>query len=257
MISSPILLLISLLFKTAFPSLPLRELVLRMPAEPNVSKENTEEEHCLCISVLLDPGKRYHIVDFSPLGAGENINHMALVSGVGFPSFCQEEDKEKITNGKQGNGLKGGKEIWDRESWRCSMGGGKAGETWQDLGSRTLYIWGRGAGGLELPEGTALAVGGREGERLVLQVHFKAGHQVGDEAAVRVNYRDEELGWGAGILSFHAGGMILPFRSLSILSLPLHCSALVSLLCDVHLSIVILQQNPPGGRLPIDWKAGE
>ena len=137
------------------------------------------------------------------------------------------------------------------------MGGGKAGETWQDLGSRTLYIWGRGAGGLELPEGTALAVGGREGERLVLQVHFKAGHQVGDEAAVRVNYRDEELGWGAGILSFHAGGMILPFRSLSILSLPLHCSALVSLLCDVHLSIVILQQNPPGGRLPIDWKAGE
>ena len=219
MISSQILLLISLLFKTAFPSLPLRELVLRMPAEPNVRKENTEEEHCLCISVLLDPGKRYHIVGFSPLGAGENINHMALVSGVGFPSFCQEEDKEKITNG---NGLKGGKEIWDRESWRCSMGGGKAGETWQDLGSRTLYIWGRGAGGLELPEGTALAVGGREGERLVLQVHFKAGHQVGDEAAVRVNYRDEELRWGAGILSFHAGGMILPFRSLSILSLPLH-----------------------------------
>ena len=215
MISIPPILLTSLLFKTTLTALPPHELVLRMPAEENVGNENLDEERCLCISVLLDPGKRYHIVGFVPLGEGENINHMALVSGVGFPSFCQE-DEEKIDKSEFGNGLTNGKEVWDQHGWKCSMGGGKASETWQDLGSRTLYIWGQGAGGLELPEGTALAVGGREGERLVLQVHFNAGQAAG-EAAVRVTYREEELGWGAGILSFHAGGMILPFRYPSIL----------------------------------------
>ena len=204
-------LFMSLLFKTTLTALPLHELVLRMPAEEKFGNDNLETERCLCISVLLDPGKRYHIVGFTPLGVEDNINHMALVSGVGFPSFCQE-DEEKIKRSEHGNGLDSGKEVWDQRGWKCSMGGGKASETWQDLGSRTLYIWGQGAGGLKLPEGTALAVGGRKGERLVLQVHFKAG-QAGGEAAVRVNYREEELGWGAGILSFHAGGMILPFRS--------------------------------------------
>ena len=207
MFSYSLLLLISLLSKTSLSTLPLHELVLRMPAEQSDGKE----EHCLCISVLLDPGKRYHIVGFTPLGAGENINHMALVSGVGFPSFC-EEDEGKIKRSEYGNELNSGKEIWDKESWKCSMGGGNASETWQDLGSRTLYIWGRGAGGLKLPEGTALAVGGREGERLVLQVHFKAGQAAAGSAAVRVAYMEEELGWGAGILSFHAGGLVLPFR---------------------------------------------
>ena len=211
MFSRSLLLLISFLLKAALSSLPPHELVLRMPAEQSDDKENLiEEERCLCISVLLDPAKRYHIVGFTPLGVGENINHMALVSGVGFPSYCQE-DEGKIKRSENGNGLKNGKEIWDREGWKCSMGGGKASETWQDLGSRTLYIWGQGAGGLKLPEGTALAVGGRKGERLVLQVHFKAG-QAGGSAAVRVTYREEELGWGAGILSFHAGGLVLPFR---------------------------------------------
>ena len=141
MFSRSLLLLISFLLKAALSSLPPNELVLRMPAEQSDDNENLiEEERCLCISVLLDPAKRYHIVGFTPLGVGENINHMALVSGVGFPSYCQE-DEGKIKRSENGNGLKNGKEIWDQEGWKCSMGGGKASETWQDLGSRTLYIW--------------------------------------------------------------------------------------------------------------------
>ena len=159
----------SLLFKTILSALPFHELVLQMPARQDAS--NKEEEHCLCISVLLDPNKRYNIVSFAPIGVHENVNHMALVSGVGFPSFCKE-DKEKASNSKHGNGLKSGNEIWDLEGWQCSMGGGRAGETWQALDSRTLYIWGQRAGGrgLVLPRDTALSVGGREDERLVLQV---------------------------------------------------------------------------------------
>ena len=170
------LLLGSLLFKTILSALPFHELVLQMPAREDAS--NNEEEHCLCISVLLDPNKRYHIVSFAPIGVHENVNHMALVSGVGFPSFCKE-DKEKASNSKHGNGLKSGNEIWDLEGWQCSMGGGRAGETWQALDSRTLYIWGQRAGGrgLVLPRDTALSVGGREDERLVLQV-FTVSHKL-------------------------------------------------------------------------------
>ena len=169
MFSVPSLLFGSLLLNTILSTLPFHELVLQMPAREDAS--NSEEEHCLCISVLLDPNKRYHIVGFAPIGVHENVNHMALVSGVGFPSFCKE-DKEKASNSKHGNGLKSGNEIWDLEGWQCSMGGGRAGETWQALDSRTLYIWGQRAGGrgLVLPRDTALSVGGREDERLVLQV---------------------------------------------------------------------------------------
>ena len=44
------------------------------------------------------------------------------------------------------------------------------------------------------------------------QVHFKEGHAGGGGAGVRVLYTEEQLGFGAGILSFHAGGLVLPFR---------------------------------------------
>ena len=44
------------------------------------------------------------------------------------------------------------------------------------------------------------------------QVHFKEGHAGGGGAGVRVRYTEEQLGFGAGILSFHAGGLVLPFR---------------------------------------------
>lgn len=195
MFSVPSLLLGSLLFKTIFCALPFHELVLQMPAREDAS--NKEEEHCLCISVLLDPNKRYHIVSFAPIGVHENVNHMALVSGVGFPSFCKE-DKEKASNSKHGNGLKSGNEIWYLEGWQCSMGGGRAGETWQALDSRTLYIWGQRAGGrgLVLPRDTALSVGGREDERLVLQVHFKEGQAGSVGAGVRVRSRSSNLALG-------------------------------------------------------------
>ena len=44
------------------------------------------------------------------------------------------------------------------------------------------------------------------------QVHFKEGHAGGGGAGVRVRYTEQQLGFGAGILSFHAGGLVLPFR---------------------------------------------
>ena len=44
------------------------------------------------------------------------------------------------------------------------------------------------------------------------QVHFKEGQAGGGGAGVRVRYTEEQLGFGAGILSFHAGGLVLPFR---------------------------------------------
>ena len=44
------------------------------------------------------------------------------------------------------------------------------------------------------------------------QVHFKEGHAGGGGAGVRVRYMEEQLRFGAGILSFHAGGLVLPFR---------------------------------------------
>ena len=126
MFSVSSLLLGSLLFKIILSALPFHELVLQMPARQDGS--NNTEEHCLCISVLLDHKKRYHIVSFAPIGVHENVNHMALVSGVGFPSFC-EKDKEKANNSEHGNGLRSGNEIWDLEGWQCSMGGGRAGES--------------------------------------------------------------------------------------------------------------------------------
>ena len=46
----------------------------------------------------------------------------------------------------------------------------------------------------------------------VPQVHFKEGQAGGGGAGVRVRYTEEQLGFGAGILSFHAGGLVLPFR---------------------------------------------
>ena len=44
------------------------------------------------------------------------------------------------------------------------------------------------------------------------QVHFKEGQAGGGGAGVRVQYTEEQLSFGAGILSFHAGGLVLPFR---------------------------------------------
>ena len=48
------------------------------------------------------------------------------------------------------------------------------------------------------------------------QVHFKEGQAGGGGAGVRVRYTEEQLGFGAGILSFHAGGLVLPFRGVNV-----------------------------------------
>ena len=80
------------------------------------------------------------------------------------------------------------------------------------------------------------------------QVHFKEGQAGGGGAGVRVQYTEEQLGFGAGILSFHAGGLVLPFRWFE-------CGSQQSLLSN-YLNNDCVQQNPPGSRLSPDWQAG-
>ena len=184
----------------------MQELDLRLP-----HVETGGRELCVCYSVLLQRASQYNLLAFRPMVEGEEVNHMSLVSGWGRESFPYREEG-RVLGRRQGGGREGG-EVWDREARECSTGAGSSSGQWQKLGPRTLYIWGRGAGGLQLPAGVAVHVGA--GERLVLQVHYRAGAG-GGRAGVKVLYTEEEVEARAGILSLHAGGVLPPGSDASL-----------------------------------------
>ena len=128
------------------------------------------------------------------------MNHMSVVEGLGRTLREGERRGE-------------GGEEWDQEGRTCTPGAGAGGPAWQDLGPRTLYIWGRGAGGLSLPPNTAFHVEGGEGRRLVLQVHYKAGSRRSRRTGVVITYTEQEVEGWAGVLSLHAGGFLPPLTS--------------------------------------------
>merc|ERR1711892_1319908 len=177
---------------------------------PRISSNGTEQ--CVCTSVLLDPLKEYNIVGFEPVADMDTVNHMSVVAGETFEFRDggetikrQESPEMNSVNNKVG-------EVFDSEARTCSTAVGSAADHSQELGPHTLFIWGRNAGPLVLPDGVAFKAGRYTRlTRIVLQIHYKKNvEKEDDQSGVIIHYTEIHQSKTAGIKSIHAGGLVLP-----------------------------------------------
>ena len=177
---------------------------------PRIVTNGTEQ--CVCTSVLLDMNKEYNIVGFEPVADMETVNHMSVVAGETFEFRKSGDIIERQDNPENNIVDDTGTEVFDTEARTCTTAVGSAGDHWQELGPHTLFIWGRNAGPLALPEGVAFKVGrGTRLTRIVLQIHYKKDvAREGDMSGVVIHYTQATQNKTAGIKSIHAGGLVLP-----------------------------------------------
>ena len=176
---------------------------------PRISPNGTEQ--CVCRSVLLSASTEYNIVAFEPIADMDTVNHMSVVAGHTF-EFRDVGDVIEMSEDPTSNMVNVGKEVFDNEARTCETAVGSAKDQWQELGPRTLFIWGRNAGALKLPKGVAFRVGRNTGlTRIVLQIHYRKNvKKMDDESGVIIHYTKERQAKEAGIKSLHAGGLVLP-----------------------------------------------
>ena len=185
----------------------LQQIQLQMPG---IFPNGTEQ--CVCTSVLLDPLKEYNLVGFEPIADMDTVNHMSVVAGETF-EFRESGEIIEMLESPETNSIDDKtNELFDSEARTCSTAVGSAADHWQALGPQTLFIWGRNAGPLVLPEGVSFKVGrSTRLTRIVLQIHYRAGVvKQNDKSGVIIHYTEKHQNKTAGIKSIHAGGLVLP-----------------------------------------------